>query len=122
MKEEKYIMSKTNCKNPFRVPEGYFDNFAAQMMDKLPDREPVAIPARGSRLRVLRPMLYAAACICVVVFCLAAYFTKTFYTEPSNNDIAATINHAPYSSTYEDEIIDYAMMDNTDIYAYLSNE
>ena len=36
MNEELYIKSRMGDKNPFRVPEGYFDNFAADLMQKLP--------------------------------------------------------------------------------------
>ena len=34
MEEQKYIEEKAGKRNPFRVPDGYFDNFAAQMMQQ----------------------------------------------------------------------------------------
>ena len=30
-------------KNPFKTPEGYFDNFAADFMARLPENEPVTV-------------------------------------------------------------------------------
>ena len=29
--------------NPFKTPEGYFDNFAADFMARLPESEPVTV-------------------------------------------------------------------------------
>ena len=40
MNEEKYIEEKVGRRNPFVVPEGYFDTFADQMMASLPERQP----------------------------------------------------------------------------------
>ncbi len=37
MNEEKKINDIFGKENHFKVPEGYFDNFAEQMMAKIPD-------------------------------------------------------------------------------------
>ena len=44
--------------NPFKTPEGYFDNFAADFMARLPESEPVTVE-RTQPLKVvmLRPLL-----------------------------------------------------------------
>ena len=49
--------------NPFKTPEGYFDNFAADFMARLPESEPVTVE-RTQPLKVvmLRPWLYAVCC------------------------------------------------------------
>ena len=39
LKEEKYLNEVMGRKNPFRVPEGYFDDFADRMMEMLPEKE-----------------------------------------------------------------------------------
>ena len=57
--EEKIIAEKLGKENPFRVPEGYFDHFAEQFMNELPERQ-VVVPAHRSRLKVLRPILMAS--------------------------------------------------------------
>lgn len=31
-------------KNPFMVPEGYFDNFSKELMNKLPEKEQASTP------------------------------------------------------------------------------
>ena len=55
MNEEKYIEEKVGRRNPFTVPEGYFDTFADQLMASLPERQP-----RAKHVWML-PMRYAAA-------------------------------------------------------------
>ena len=71
MNEEKYIEERVGKRNPFQVPEGYFDSFADRMMQQLPER-PVSVEAspkvRKPALTVrMRPWLYAAACALVLV-------------------------------------------------------
>ena len=51
MNEEKYIEERVGKRNPFRVPDGYFDQFPEQLMNSLPKRQPKA------KLIWLRPML-----------------------------------------------------------------
>ena len=42
--EEKYLEDKYGKKQPFKVPNGYFDSFADNLMDKLPEQQPVMTP------------------------------------------------------------------------------
>ena len=39
MKEEDELLRKCGTKNPFTVPEGYFENFSKELMEKLPEKE-----------------------------------------------------------------------------------
>ena len=56
MEEEKYIEEKVGKRNPFRVPEGYFDNLTAQIMESLPEQKP-----KAKTVWLRKPMYYAAA-------------------------------------------------------------
>ena len=38
MAKEDYLLSKCGRENPFKVPEGYFDQFTDDLMAKLPER------------------------------------------------------------------------------------
>ena len=49
--EELYIKSRMGNTNPFVVPDGYFDNLAAEVMNKLPEQ-----PHRGLLLK-MRPWM-----------------------------------------------------------------
>ena len=113
--EEKIIAEKLGKENPFRVPEGYFDHFAEQFMNELPERQ-VAVPAHRSRLKVLRPILMAAACLCIAIFSITLYLNRS-QDVPEQTPVAATNT---IDETYMDEAADYVMLDNADIYACLS--
>lgn len=115
MNEEQLIRSHLDPhKNPFRVPEGYFDNFASELMKKLPEEKPAA-----KRIS-LRPWMYAAACAFVAILTTAVFFSAPDSTE-SQQPVAVTSSVAAANDSF-DEAADYAMLDNQDIYACLMGE
>lgn len=109
--EEKYIRETFGQANPFRVPEGYFDQLTQQVMSQLPERQ------KKSRIVALRPWLYAAACtVAVAVLGLTYHFHQT-----TDEQQMASVALTSTESTYVDDAADYAMLDNAEIYAYLSD-
>lgn len=51
-------------KNPFRVPEGYWERLTDRMMEKLPEKEFVPVePRKVTIMEYVRPWLYLAAII-----------------------------------------------------------
>lgn len=110
MKEEKYLKEQITKENPFRVPEGYFDSFADQVMAQLPERK------QKAKRVMLRLWMSVAACLLVVICSVAVYFSKI-----SSNDGVEISQMAVVSDSYMDEAADYAMIDNTDIYACLAD-
>ena len=108
MNEEKYLEERLAKRNPFRVPEGYFESFADRVMEQLPPRQ------QKAKRTLLRPWMYAAACLVVAVFCVAVYFSRIDTTSSEMQQVAVT-------DTYMDEAADYVMIDNTDIYACLAD-
>ena len=131
--EELYLRSRMGKENPFRVPEGYFDNFASQLMEKLPGKpamdgvgaERVTTEVRHTALiKHLRPLLYAAACLLIAVMSVTVYLTRSDM-EADNQTmavVAQTQDASTSSDAYFDEAADYAMLDNYDIYACLASE
>jgi len=119
--EEKFLEESFGKKNPYRVPEGYFDHFTEQLLSQLPEHEAVE-PVRRPRLKILRPILMAAACLCVAIFSVTIYLNRTQDTTESA-PVAATqtiTNTNNYEDDYMDAAADYVMLDNADIYACLS--
>lgn len=114
--EEKFIIESLGKENPFRVPEGYFDHFAEQFMNGLPEQQ-VTVPEKRSRLKLLRPVLMAAACLCVAIFSITLYLNRS---QEVPEQTAATTTTNTVDETFMDEAADYAMLDNADIYACLS--
>ena len=77
-KEEKYIEATFGRKAPFKVPDGYFDDFTARMMDHLPaaDNGQTAVicdikPSFWRRYR--KVVATAAASVCIGLVGLGAY-------------------------------------------------
>jgi hypothetical protein len=126
MMEEKYLIEKVGKENPFRVPEGYFDTLASQVMAKV---EAEGVEARDiktgkeKRAKVLwlRPVLYAAASVCALFISVVAYQSHSDKgtAAPTQTVVA---NNQMLMDDYFDEAADYVMLDNQDIYAYLSSD
>lgn len=95
--------------NPFRVPDGYFDSLTDRIMASLPREEKK--PAR-------RLWRWAAAA------CLAgAIAIGGYYSLRQTTDAPQTASVEQTESDYMDEALDYALVDNQEIAAYLtSNE
>ena len=114
MNEEKYIQEQVGRRNPFTVPEGYFDIFADQLMASLPERQP-----RARRIW-LRPLRYAAAVVCVLAMgamCWFALSSSPDAPQPMQAEAVQVSGDVAF-----EEAADYAMIDNYDIYACLSEE
>ncbi|MBQ4386507.1 MAG: hypothetical protein II822_02720 [Prevotella sp.] len=107
--EELFIREKAGTDNPFRVPEGYFDQLTARVMAQLPEQ-----PRQQSRTVPLRRWLYAAAC---VAFAAVMGLTYHFHQTGSDEQPLATNTE----SSYIEEAADYAMLDNAEIYACLAD-
>ena len=126
--EEKEIKERFGQVNPFRVPDGYFDQLTERVMSQLPEREQTAEHVSlsssrpKSRLVALRPWMYAAACTVAAVFMgVALYFHQTKEEQTlANADVNASASTTNTESQYIDEYAEYVMLDNTEIYAYLA--
>ena len=103
IEEEKHLRETVGQRNVFRVPEGYFEQFTAQVMEQLPEQQ-------KARTTMLRPWLYAAACSVVAMLMGVTYY---FHQDTSDDMMA--------DSSYYEEAADYAMIDNIDIYACLAD-
>ena len=110
MNEEQYIKSRMSGKNPFQVPEGYFDRLTAEVMRQLPEQ-----PKRSLMVR-LRPWMYVAACVVAVLFTATVYF----FTPDNSLQVATTANTTTNTDSYVDDVADYVMADNIAIYACLT--
>ena len=119
MNEEMYIQEKVGKRNSFRVPEGYFDNLTAQVMQNLPEQ-----PKRRAKSVFMRPVFYAAASVCALLVAGAAWMWRPAADGTSADTVQAQAVVQPQqqevSGEYMDEAVDYMMLDNHEIYAYLA--
>ena len=109
-------------KNPFIVPEGYFDSLTDRIMQNLPQKEEVKVAERRT---IRRPYLrWAAVSLATIGIGLTAYLSAV-----KNNGGAIEGNPAPQQTAANisaednlDQMADYMMLDQEDLYAYLAYE
>lgn len=108
-----------NCS--FKVPEGYFENFADDLMSKIPESQ-TPMTVKISMWRKLRPVVAVAACACVAAISVVVFINKD--TDTSNSYAQTDVETIDSQSDYGtfDMAADYTMIDNDDIYAIVSEE
>ena len=57
---------------PFKVPEGYFEQFHEQLMPNLPETKPAPTEVKVTLMTRIRPLLYMAAMFVGIVFMVQA--------------------------------------------------
>ena len=120
MNREEAFLRQFDKKQPFRVPEGYFENFADHMMEQLPERESRVVELHPRSRWYIPVRVAVAACFCAIIINTGIWLNNTI--RKSSGDLAATAQ--PLSSSYDsafDQMADYTMLDNGDIYAYVSD-
>jgi hypothetical protein len=94
-------------KNPFRVPERYFDELTSQIQARLMDVEAEQLPAVSLWGRI-RPWIYMAA-----MFAGIALMFKLFKGEPNHSDTYAAFDVTRYENLSffeeedEEDVLDY---------------
>lgn len=120
MDEERILEQRFGNQTPFRVPEGYFSDFEKKLLNDIP----VSASENKPMLRRLKPWIWAvisaAAVLCGVIF----YLWRTDSSDSRYARNAKRTNaETHYSSdTYIDQVSDYAMLDNSDLYSYVTGE
>ena len=141
MNEEKKINNIFGKENHFKVPEGYFDNFAEQMMAKIPeqeidtleetDRELQENKAKFVHLSLWRrlPLRKIAAVLAVTAMLGGGVLYQLQQAEKKYHAMAHNEAPAIESSHVTDgddaafeQMADYTMMDSQDFYAQLVAE
>ena len=116
MKEEKYLKQTYGTEPPFKVPEGYFDDFATRMMQMLPEQEAKVVEMKPSGWLRWRPYVAAAS------FCAVIFGSVLFYFGPHTGQATAYSGQdAPATEISIEQAADYVMIDNDDIYNYLAD-
>ena len=126
MNEEQIIKEKIGEGNPFRVPDHYLDHLTDSVMANVMANGKPVMDATATKTRTisvrLRRVIYAAACV-AVMFVVSLAVLLGGNDNHKLADSRTKTNEPTYAETHEttvDEVADLAMMDNSDIYAYLS--
>lgn len=120
-------------RNPYRVPDGYFDSLTQRVMSQLPETgstaETAAQPCRVALSKPRRRWIgwSVAAAACVGAFLMLTSLPARQESAAQQRQTAsvasnATSSTSTYDENYEREVLEYAMVDNNDIYAYMSGD
>ncbi len=124
MNEEKKILEQFGKDNHFTVPEGYFDTLTSRIMSNIPAEETKVVSIdRRHKTGWLRWTGLAAACMAgaIVGFNMLER-TNSTDKQPYANNTQTTYGYSTYSNEYQEEMLDYAMVDYNDVYNYLSGD
>jgi len=134
MNEDRKIKELFGKNNHFEVPAGYFDNLTQQIMDRLPEKEAriVEMPemATGQPLW-LRSTFHKVAAVIVAVIVVSGGVLIGLRHDGNQSHVQVAqkanmqggIHNVRISDEGSfDQMADYTMMDNQDIYASLIAE
>lgn len=116
MEEEKNILKKVGTKNPFTVPEGYFENFTQDLMSKLPEKESYLPESEPTLWQRVKPWIYMTAMFVGIMLSV-----KIFIGEPRKDEFPITQAEAEHLTDEEWEIIaSRTMIIDYDLYEFLT--
>ncbi|MBQ4524744.1 MAG: hypothetical protein IJ467_05785 [Bacteroidaceae bacterium] len=128
MKEEQEIIRKCGKGTPFKVPEGYFEDFTRNLMAQLPEKgsleeeqpEPSITPWQR-----IKPLLYLAAMFIGMIVCVRVVLGEqtTIIGDDMENATASEFVSRDFEQMTDEELctmVEYTMMDNYTLYQYLS--
>lgn len=119
MKEEDNILKKAGTENAFRVPDGYFENLTSEIMNRLPEKEKIAVNEKAPTLwSRVKPWAYMAA-----MFIGAALIIRV----ASSSHAPATAGERVAADDTETEVeyinaaVENTMLDDYSLYVYLAD-
>lgn len=116
MEVEKKILRKAGTKNPFTVPEGYFENFTQELMSNLPEKEPLLPISEPTLWQRVKPWVYMTAMFCGIMLSV-----RIFVGNPQQEEFPFTQIEAEAITDEEWEIIsDRSMIDDYELYEFLT--
>lgn len=117
-KEETDLLKRCGTENPFTVPEGYFEHFTEQLMEKLPEREMQPAPKLTLWTRV-KPWVYMAAMFCGLMLSVRMFVGEKQSQSPAVPSETTDFTEVP--DEYIDPIVNQTMMDDYTLYQYLTD-
>lgn len=131
MKEEQNIISKCGKGNPFKVPQGYFEDFTRNLMAQLSEKEETATEEEMLEPSItlwqrIKPLLYMAAMFIGMILCVRVVLGEkaTDFNSTMESSIASEHSLMDFEQISDEELatmVEYTMMDNYTLYQYLSD-
>ncbi|WP_321518691.1 hypothetical protein [uncultured Bacteroides sp.] len=119
MKEEDEIMRKCGNGNPFTVPEGYFDHFRDNVMERLPEKEVQTFRKPGRTMwSKVKPWFYMTAVFAGMLFGIHFMLNLTSSEESGKSPVRAEKEMVTDQDV--DVMMDHSMMDDYSLYECLT--
>ena len=117
MGKEENILKKVGTKNPFSVPDHYFEDFTQELMSKLPEKEPMLPVAEPTLWQRVKPWLYMTAMFCGIMLSVRIFVGPTHQAP-----FPITMVEAENLTDEEWEIMmSRTFMNDYSLYEYLTN-
>ena len=117
MGKEDNILKKVGTQNPFSVPDHYFEEFTRELMDKLPEKEPLPVMNEPTLWQRVKPWIYMAAMFCGIMLSV-----RVFVGEPQKGEFPITQAEVEDITDEEWEImIGKTFIDDYEMYEYLTD-
>ena len=117
MGKEDNILKKVGTQNPFSVPDHYFEEFTRELMDKLPEKEPLPVMNEPTLWQRVKPWIYMAAMFCGIMLSV-----RVFVGEPQKGEFPITQAEVEDITDEECEImIGKTFIDDYEMYEYLTD-
>ena len=121
------IFNPNGGRYPFRATDEYFDNLTARIMEQIPEDTPEGeVSEKNTKLidihRNRRRNLWISTISVAASLILIATFALKFTPKPNTSPEQAEDMKAEYTTeNYNEDLMQYAMVDNMDVYYYLSS-
>ena len=116
MGKEDNILRKVGTKNPFQVPDQYFEDFTQELMSKLPEKEPISIVPEPTLWERVKPWVYMTAMFCGIMLSV-----RIFVGEPKKDEFPITQAEAESIPDEEwENFVRRAFDDNYETYLFLT--
>lgn len=121
------LKAQYGARRPFTVPDGYFEQLGETMVRRLSEdgtcSAPVLRAVRKSMWQRLSPLVAAASVVGVVMLVgLGVRRPAAERAVSASLPASASVAKAAGDGDELDRVADYSMMDEDDVYAYLSSE
>lgn len=120
IKDELFIEKTCGKTRPFTVPDNYFAGLHDKIMDVVNADNTVVMKANSGRRR--RLIAAIAASVAVLLVCVGIALSEVFVQNGDGYIATSVKNDAVGSNSSFEQMADYMMLDNDDVYSYLAYE
>ena len=120
---EKWLRSHYGNDNPFTVPEGYFESLSDSIMSMLPEQQTHVVDMGNNfwKRKIAVALAVAASVAVIISVSLTVGYRHDAAKLADGGNNAISEQQSAYSDyTVVDEMANYAMLDNVDMYAYVA--